>query len=177
MADFLTAYNNTLGHEKGWTVDNGGQTYKGISRKGWPKWIGWKLIDQLAGRFGYPKRGGYWDSPQLDQLVLDFYKENYWKRISGDAIRNQVLANFIYDFVMNSNSALIQINRGLGARVTNTVNEDTLKIINERPAFAYLTIYNIRKNHIERLSQNPKLKRNKAGWVARLKSFPASITA
>jgi lysozyme family protein len=177
MANFNIAFESTSGLEGGWNIDNGGQTYKGISRKGWPNWIGWKLIDQLIARNGKPKKGQFFESPELDNMVVSFYKKNYWDRIAGDYINNQTVANFLYDFYVNSNSALIQVNKGLGARAGRFINEDSLKIINERPAMAYQVMYNLRKQHYTRLAAKPSLKKYAAGWFSRLNSFPNQINA
>jgi lysozyme family protein len=175
MANFVEAYKNTGGHEGGWTVDNGGQTYQGISRKGWPGWEGWRLIDGYIKSNGQPKKRSFFNHPGINNLVPVFYKKNYWDKISGDAIQNQTIANFIYDFYVNSNSALMQINNALGARGGTTINESSLKIINERPGFAYTVIYNVRKNHIAKLSAKKSLKKYAEGWASRLNSFPKQL--
>lgn len=175
MADFSIAYKNTGGHEGGWNIDNGGWTYQGISRKGWPGWAGWRYIDAWIKSNGIPPRGYFFKTPVINNLVPAFYKKNYWDKIMGDSIQNQEIANFIYDFYVNSNSALIKINKALGGRSGQYITEDTLAIINARPAFAYNTLYTLRKNHISFLSKKPKLKRYAPGWNARLKSFPSSL--
>ncbi len=177
MANFNQAYNTTAGHEAGWTVDNGGQTYKGISRKGWPNWQGWPLIDTWIRFNGQPKKGSYFNNPAINNLVLVFFKKNYWDKIMGDFIKNQTVANFLYDFYVNTNSAIVLVNKGLGARNGNTINEDSLKIINERPAFAYQVMYNLRKKVYTKLSAKPGLKKYSEGWFARLESFPKPGTA
>lgn len=176
MANFLIAYKNTGGHEGGWTVDNGGQTYQGISRKGWPSWKGWPLIDAWIKKNGYPRQGQYFNNAAIDNLVPLFYKQQYWDKVQGDKIVNQTIANFIYDFFVNSNSALLKINSGLGAsNSSKTLTADSLSIINARPTMAYDTIYNVRKNHYTNLAAKPSLKKYKNGWFARLEAFPEKI--
>lgn len=177
MADFNNAFESTVGLEAGWNFENGAQTYKGINRKGWPGWPGWILIDQFIAKNGKPSQGQYFSSPELDKLVVSFYKKNYWDRIAGDYIKNQLIANFLYDFYVNSNSALVLVNKGLGARPGSFINEDSLKIINERPAFAYQVMYNLRKQHYTKLAAKPALKKYAAGWFNRLNSFPKQISA
>lgn len=176
MADFKTSYAILAKNEGGYTVDNGGETYKGISRKGWPKWNGWPLIDEYKRKFGRLRKGQFINSPAIDAAVLEFYRKNYWQVIMGDYIKNQQIANFIFDYYVNSNGAMIVINKGLGARVTRSINEDSLKIINERPAFAYQVIYNARKNNYTNLSKNPALTKYAREWFARLDRFPKQIS-
>lgn len=176
MANFNIAYNNTGGHEGGWTVDNGGQTYQGISRKGWPTWKGWKLIDAWIKKNGTPRKGQYLNNTAIDNLVPAFYKQNYWDKIKGDAILNQTIANFVYDFYVNSNSAILKINSNLGATASSTaLTTDSLSVINKTPVKAYEKIYAVRKNHYTVLSQKPKLKKYSKGWFARLAAFPVSL--
>lgn len=177
MANFLIAYKLTAGIEAGWTVDNGGQTYKGISRKGWPKWEGWQRIDAIIRKSGRPKQNQYFKDPFLDSMILSFYKKNYWDKIEGDLVESQDIANIIYDFYVNSGSALFIVNRALGARETNSINEDSLKIINSRPGFAYSAIREGRINHYLKLATKPKMAKYKDGWLARLDKFPLQLAA
>ena len=61
--------------------DRGGQTFAGISRRAHPDWQGWPLID--SGRT--PPR----------EMVVDFYRREYWDRIHGDDIRDQDVAEML----------------------------------------------------------------------------------
>lgn len=176
MASFQVAYKVTAGIEGGWNVDNGGQTYKGISRKGWPQWQGWAYIDRIIQRQGIPRHGSFFQDPVLDNMALSFYKTNYWDPLMGDYIRNQTVANFIFDYYVNDNGAVIQINRALGARESHKINEDSLKIINERPAFAYEVIRSIRVKHLQKRGSNPAFKKYAKGWMARLNKFPEKLS-
>lgn len=179
MADFKKSYKNTSQHEGGWNIDNGGWTYLGLSIKGHPNWIGWPIIKTYIAKNGFPKHGAYF--PQylhitLQKLVYDYFKKTYWDKIYGDFIKNQTLADFCYDFFINSGRAIIIINKAIGARVTvNNFNEDTLKIINERTAFAYQAIYNARKNYYSELVKKPQNVQYKDGWFARLEKFPKEL--
>lgn len=175
MADFLQAYKITRGHEGGYVVDGYSETYAGITRKGYPKWQGWQLIDGWKKIHGTPAPGTVFNIEGLDLLVLAFYKKFFWERMLGDAIKNQTIANFIFDFSVNSYSAFLKINRALGARVTNNINEDSLTIINERPGFAYSAILQARKNIYDRNKKTRIGKKNYRGWIARLNKFPKQL--
>ncbi len=67
---FAEALKHTLEFEGGYAndpADRGGETFRGISRKNWPRWSGWDLIDQVKRKgadknfinltFSHPGRG------------------------------------------------------------------------------------------------------------------------
>ena len=92
MADFESAFQKTMKAEGGFVLhhvknDRGGQTYAGIARNAWPKWPGWLAID--AG-----------DTPATD-MVRQFYRTNFWDVVRGDAIRDQAVAENLYDAAVN----------------------------------------------------------------------------
>ena len=48
MADFLISFKKTNINEGGFVddpSDSGGMTYAGVSRKWFPNWEGWKIVD------------------------------------------------------------------------------------------------------------------------------------
>ena len=88
LTPFEEAYSTTLGHEGGYgndPDDTGGETYKGISRKNWPKWVGWKLVDRAK-----KKRRTFPESLDtnkgLPDAVKEFYKEHFWTALKCDAV-------------------------------------------------------------------------------------------
>lgn len=99
MADFKVALKETLGIEGSISnnpKDRGGLTYKGISRKAWPLWEGWVLVDELIN-----KGPGFEDYEALDIMVDTFYSANFWDRISLSSINNQKIANELFDTGVN----------------------------------------------------------------------------
>lgn len=102
MANFNEAYDITMGHEGGYVNDPddaGGETYKGISRKYNPQWKGWSIIDSYKKIIEYPKMLD--KSSELQNEVKNFYKENYWDVNRLDEIKNQNVANEIFDTGVN----------------------------------------------------------------------------
>jgi len=102
MADFKIALRETLGIEGGISnnpKDRGGFTYKGISRKAWPYWEGWSIVDRWLNNWSniHPD-----DVSKLDYLVERFYRENFWDRISLSNIINQKIANELFDTGVNA---------------------------------------------------------------------------
>ncbi|MDA8114996.1 MAG: hypothetical protein M0Z43_09770 [Acidithiobacillus sp.] len=119
MADFQVAYSATAQNEGGYSLnpsDTGGETYKGISRKNWPKWGGWKYVDGCKGQLvapptygtsGYRNWVAYLNRSleainALQALVQAFYRDNFWKRLGE--LNSQDVANFVYDKDVNTGS-------------------------------------------------------------------------
>lgn len=144
MADFKTALKETLGIEGGISnnrLDKGGQTYKGVAKNYWPDWEGWQIIDQWKYREVTPS-----DISKLDDLVFDFYKNNFWDRISLSQINNQKIANELFDTGVNAHpkkavrflqTALNLLNRNQALYPDIPVNEilgsKTLALTNNHP--------------------------------------------
>ena len=102
MADFLIAFNRTEKNEGKdiWTKvdgDSGGETWSGISRKANPSWSGWKILDQIKNK----KNGQKISTPELEESKQSLYRTNYWNTICGDEIKNQKVANDLYDTGVN----------------------------------------------------------------------------
>ena len=90
MADFQKTFENTMGHEGGYVddpTDAGGETYKGVSRRYNPSWLGWKSIDGQKNAPSFPKCLDTDSDLQLD--VKNFYKQHYWDKFLGDEISEQ----------------------------------------------------------------------------------------
>lgn len=120
MADFKTALKDTLGIEGGVSnnpKDRGGFTYKGISRKNWPRWAGWVLVDELmnSGSLIHPQV-----VDKLDRMVDDFYLVNFWDRISLSSITNQKIANELFDTSVN-----------VGTKTAATFLQRALNLLNQ----------------------------------------------
>jgi len=79
--------------------DSGGETYKGISRKNWPKWTGWAFVDNAMNKPNFPK--ALYSNTQLNDSVVSFYKLNFWDKVGGDMIASQTIANLLVDSAVN----------------------------------------------------------------------------
>ncbi len=89
-------------------LDEGKETYKGISRRWHPTWEGWYIIDSVKNYIGYDgtdeaKRelneqleGNY----ALQQLVREFYKKNYWDKFNGDNLPFEIGAKLLEQSVL-----------------------------------------------------------------------------
>ena len=102
MANFLEAFSNTMGHEGGYVddpTDKGGETYRGISRRWFPDWEGWEIIDASRDKPDFP--GCLKMCQKLDLSVSKFYKIYFWNRFQGDHIPSQEVAEELFDTAVN----------------------------------------------------------------------------
>lgn len=133
MADFLTAFNRTEKNEGKdiWTKvdgDSGGETWSGISRKANPSWSGWKILDQIKNK----KNGQKISTPELEERKQSLYRTNYWNPIWGDEIKNQKVANDLYDTAVNMGpSTSIRLSeRQFGMKETGRMSDELLNKLN-----------------------------------------------
>ena len=96
MTDFNPAFEKMIRNEGGYRLhrvagDRGGETYAGIARRYHPEWTGWRYIDD-----------GDMENPKLSEAVRDFYLSNFWRRIRGDRIKSQAVAETLFDFAVNA---------------------------------------------------------------------------
>lgn len=101
MADFEKAFEITMGHEGFYSNDpndKGLETYMGISRRWFPDWSGWKLIDTVS-----DKKMIQIECPSIMNHVRSFYRSEFWNRVKGDQIKEQFIADELFDTVINMN--------------------------------------------------------------------------
>ena len=104
MANFKIAFRKTCKWEGEYANDPddaGGETYKGISRKHHPTWNGWKIIDKLKQEHPRGFKTKLKGNSELQAMVDDFYKRNYWNHLHLDNLANQELANQVFDTAVN----------------------------------------------------------------------------
>lgn len=181
MANFDLALERTLKHEGGYVNhpnDPGGETYRGISRKNWPDWPGWDLVDQAKqvpdptegdmGSFLAGMRG-------MDVLVSGFYKENFWQ-YAAIFILNDFIAAKIFDMAVNMGNkrahmllqrALVGVGRSLA--VDGIVGPNTIAAANSTdPVKLYLELSARQAEHYAILvSKNSANSVFLLGWMRR----------
>ena len=109
MADFQTAFRNTLDREGGlvWSnvkTDRGGETFAGISRRIWgPQTAAiWAIIDGCKGYSDFPKclsREAL--TAKLLPLVEQFFKTEFWDKPGISRLTDQKIAQEVYDTSIN----------------------------------------------------------------------------
>lgn len=178
MAEFLTSFRKTSKFEGGYANhpnDKGGETYKGIARNMWPQWGGWKIIDRYKGSPVSSKKmtevlSG---SVELEDMVEAFYRAHFWKPIIGDEIMNQLIADNIYDFAVNSgvSRAVRYAQRIVGTAEDGIMGPKTIKAINQN-AHRFVPEYKAaRRGFIEKIiarDESQSVFRN--GWINRIEN-------
>ena len=174
-------------------ADTGLQTYKGISRKWNPKWVGWAIVDKALEK--YPELKVAYKKPpanihklnfelnvneDLEMLIYDFYYENYYTKCGAWNIGGK-LAVVLFDMAVISgykrSSKTLQKTLNLHFKtnlvVDSQVGSTTLKVLNEVIGSKGLNlvleklIYEYKDNLIEasKLEGNEE---NYDGWMNRI---------
>ena len=138
MAEFTQAFEKMILNEGGYKLtdtpgDRGGQTYAGIARNAWPKWAGWKAIDDG-------------ETPE-SALVRAFYQSNFWFAIHGDKISDQAIAETVFDFAVNAGvkTAAMLAQTVVGATPDGKIGPVTLAAVNAQTSEKFVMAYALAK--------------------------------
>lgn len=106
------------------------------------------------------------------------YKKNYWDKVSADNISSQSVAEFLFDYGVNSgiNKAAKSLQSILGVVQDGNIGPKTIKAVNEHDP---QKLFNgLKQNRIDFLNSivrnNPSQKRFLNGWMNRVNSFTFS---
>lgn len=185
MASFDIAYKITSDHEGLYSNnpnDRGAETYRGISRRYYPTWNGWLIIDRYKRLTGFPSNIN--DNKALEEQVYSFYKKNFWDVNKLDQIEDQKIANELYDtgvnmgyrvaaeFLQRSYNLLsknessykkIVVDGAIGSKTLHAINNHTkpdriLKVLNILQGARYISI----------CEKDPDQEVFFAGWISRV---------
>ena len=172
MAQFEIANKITLKCE-GYFVndpkDPGGETYRGISKRNFPKWSGWTIIDKKLPL----KTNQMIVNPILDQLIDSFYKTNFWDKLIGDHIDSQRIANLLYDWYVNAGSPAIKNLLRLIGGEANHISIDMLNKINAADENKLFSEYKQARIdfYVDLVKRKPPLNKFLSGWLTRTEQF------
>lgn len=173
MAEFLAAYARVMGHEGGYVndeTDRGGETYAGISRRFNRLWEGWVIVDSHKPL----NKGEVINDMILAGLVKQFYKRTQWDVVQGDRISSQRVAEFLFDWYVNSNEGgIIAAQKALAIPADGKVGNMTLTTLNSRSEAAIMTkLIDARTAFVNNIvRRDPTQKRFLKGWLNRINSF------
>ena len=192
-ADFSTAEAITGSNEGGWQNDPadpgnnklGWGTYKGVASAKNPKWKGWPVV--VAEIAKLPPQPVYGTKPyrawvkrlnaalapnaELQQLLSDFYRVNFWDVNRLSELRSQGVANHCYDHGVSRGTvtAAMLLQKVLGVLVDGIIGPVTLKKANSIDSSILENKYRqARVADYQRLvKNNTSLARYKNTWLKR----------
>lgn len=134
MSDFTKAYKKLEIAEGGYVNDPddaGGETYKGVSRKANPYWVGWVILDDLKKHHPTTFKAIAKKTPQLEKAVQDLYKKNYWDCFGLDGFKSQEVAEQLFDMCVNAGktAAIKLAQRAAGVIVDGKWSAELLYIL------------------------------------------------
>ena len=172
MAEFKISLQKTLTHEGGYVNDPddlGKETYKGISRASHRNWSGWAIINNYKAKSGFPSILD--NDSELQKQVELFYLYEFWLPLKADQIANQITADSIFDFAVNSGlkTTVLIVQSVIGAKADGIIGEQTLQKLNSldfgyfQPAFTVSKI----SHYISIIQKRPANKKYLYGWIIR----------
>lgn len=81
--------------------DTGGETFRGVSRRSWPLWEGWEIVDRVKSAFPEDFRSVLLRDDDLRLRATDFYRQNFWAAIHGDELPDK-FAVALFDAAVHS---------------------------------------------------------------------------
>lgn len=156
MADFESAVAKTLIQEGGARITNdpndpGGLTKYGISKRAYPN------VDIVN---------------LTEKEAKEIYKRDYWNRVQGNEIKEQSLAENIFDTAVNmgvkTTGRLVQLTLGVQP-VDGIIGRQTLKALNQADAEKFLTEFTLTKiaRYAHLCNKNKSLSKYLLGWINR----------
>lgn len=111
MAEFKAAYQKTMSHEGLYSNDHrdlGGETWRGIARKKQPDWEGWQVVDAVKCNVAARDLNFRLNrDEELEEMVQAFYKAEFWNKMLLDQIKEQELANELFDSAVNQGTITV----------------------------------------------------------------------
>jgi len=187
MIQFDKILKKTLFHEGLYSDhpnDPGGETFRGIARKRYPKWPGWRIIDGKRTHPKFPQNLRY--NRRLKDLVYSFYKDRFWRAIQGDRIPSSLISQELFDTAVHVSpkraakflqQALNILNRNQklypDLKVDGIIGPKTLYMLSKITQEAQQLIFwmNVIQGcyYLKIIKRNPKFEAFSRGWAKRLR--------
>lgn len=179
VSQFYPAYNRMRLFEGNYTHqlhDKGGETYGGVTRNWNKDWYAWKYIDQHR-----KKLKQNYLVPEAEFWVMDYYLD-VWVKEGFYKIQNQDVANYLFDFRINSWHSSTKITQrmliemGSDIDITGKLDQATIDAVNNVDPDLFLI--KLRDNRIKFykkiVHKNPTQKRFYKAWVNRANVIKSS---
>ncbi|MEI7503131.1 MAG: glycosyl hydrolase 108 family protein [Paludibacter sp.] len=172
MAKLNIAFQRMLTHEGGYVNDpndQGGETYKGISRANHRNWAGWTCIDKYKGKTDFPSILD--KDVKLQNEIEEFYHIHFWSPLNADCITNQTNADSIFDFAVNAGLITsIQLAQTIiGTKADGIIGVQTLAKLNTVDSKHFQAAFTVGKiaYYVYIVKRSPANKKYFYGWVIR----------
>lgn len=167
-----------LKHEGGYAIvknDLGGETYRGITRKNFPSWSGWKIVDSKKPL----KNNTIIKDEELENDVRDFYYQNFYLplkiyKIQSLLISGHLLCHGVNAGIKNAVKLLqksINIVYKVSIAVDGIIGTKTLQYTNSNKSSQLATTFIEQRNQYYNnlVKKNPSQKKFLKGWLNRVK--------
>lgn len=162
MPSHIDAIEKVLKHEGGYVdhpADKGGATNFGITQKVYEDFVKRKVTkDEIK------------NMPRGNAIAI--YKQNYWDRIKGDAIKDYAVAFLIFDAAVNSgvSTAIKTAQRILGINPDGVAGAEFIKHLNGFNPREFASRYNKAREDFYKaiVAKNPSQQVFIKGWLKRV---------
>lgn len=168
-----------LKHEGGYAMvknDMGGETYRGITRKNFPSWSGWKIVDSKKPL----KNNTIIKDVKLEEDVREFYYQNFYlplkiNKIQSLLISGHLLCHGVNAGIKNAVKLLqksINMVYKVSIAVDGVIGDITLKYTNSDKAEQLAQTFIEQRNQYYRnlVKNKPSQKKFLNGWLKRVKN-------
>lgn len=190
MATFKLSYDKYIKPIEGGyanvTNDLGGETYAGITRKNFPTWSGWKVLDTKPHPIKHNAKFSELDSA-VENFYLGLYNQNNFNKIVS-----QDIADILFDWFVNSGYLAVKttapetygvdelLNKyfGFNLPMDSRFDTETINAINQVNS-AQLFDHIKRNREIfykEIVRKNPTQAKFLSGWLKRIGNFTRTAT-
>ena len=156
--------------------DLGGETYRGITRKNFPKWDGWKIVDENKPL----KNGQIIDNEELENNVMDFYYDNFYAPMKIDKVEDMLISGHLLCHGVNAgiktSVKLLQkaVNNVYNVKISvdGIIGSTTIKYTNGAKANEAAREFIEQRNQYYKnlVSKNPSQCKFLNGWLDRVKN-------
>lgn len=173
MATYEKAIPHILKWESGYVNDPddmGGETYRGITRKNFPKWSGWAFIDEEKKKGEIEEKTIF---QEIETKVHAFYKVEFWNKIYCDMMKDERVALFMFDWFVNSGYHAVRgAQRVLNITVDGVMGNGTLRAINNAPDSLFEALKQERINFLKGIvAKRPSQEKFLKGWLNRVNYY------
>lgn len=167
MSNYCKAFDKLRAMEGGYTIDLGGETYMGISRRYHPDSRIWWFVDKEKPL----KQGAMLKNKRAENVIFAFYFVEFWQELNlGDIINDKVATAILCQAVNTYDEAIEIAQKVVGVEQDGVIGPITLEAINKMDADEFLEQYRsaFLSYYHDVVTNNPSQKKFLNGWENRI---------